>query len=1204
MHHFKADLHLHSRFSHATSPKLNAATLALWASVKGLQVIGTGDITHPQWQSELANDLVYDEQSGLFVLRNVNTLAEVAPAFGLTPYLAAHPAAPVYFMLQGEVSCVYKRGDKSRRVHNLVYLSTFAAAQTLSKKLAKIGNIIDDGRPILKLDSKDLLEMVLTLDDKGFVIPAHIWTPWYSLFGEKSGFSTLDGCFGALTKEIFAVETGLSSDPAMNRLWSALDGLTMVSNSDAHSPENLGREATLFAGDISYTGILGALAANTSARAAQYTSPSTTYSGTIEFYPEEGKYHMDGHRKCHQMLTPKQTKEYNGRCPVCGGVITVGVVHRIMELADRQTPRTDLEPAYPSLIPLATLWAEILGVSSSSKKAQNLYLASLTALGAELDILLYTPLEQIAAFSAPLSIAIGNMRQGVVTKTGGYDGEYGSVLALANKEEVLALHPLLANSPVPAKKTKAAAKNKATTAAANTAEAHNAQNTPLANSSQAVTNLPHADNTIPEGEHAQPLSNPLETVPPSKRKKTAKKPVVAKQTLPLGEGILVQAPKKRQPKAAAKPAMHQENAAQSTAVSYATNATAPLPVNDFTFSAYTESANNEDDFIFSTADEMPLALDPHNKPVSPQNTQSTLPLMDISEPKEAIIPLAPEQLAIVTLAPHPVLTLAGAGAGKSRMIAERIAHLLDDGIAAKRIIAITATRYAAIELDVTLQTLLGKETPLPRTDTLISFALELWHKVNGDIPILLTEDLAWQTFVSVNGQESPKRLENLWQQYTSCRAHMLPLGKDATICAAKYSAQKQAYNLADTYDLLEFWQQQIQAGHYVAAYGHVLVDEVHYLLPLEAFIIKALLAATGEGFFGMANPLLSTHWMLPNPPHAIAFFAGAYPALVQPSVTTNYRSALSVVECCNALAQHIPQEDETYLAVSTQQGVRPQQGNLHMFAAATGQEEREWMAERIQTFANQGNAAVLVRSATMARSTAVGLRNLGLQVMNPAGDSFWHSKRVQHIIHMAANMLGIATGIEQDPKTALCPDTVLLKGPLAAAAYLSTIPPFTADFWESSMFKAFAKAYEISGGWAELITWLALQKDEEMAKQGTNAIQVLTYKEVIGREFSRVFLPCFEDGLVPFAGAAMLSGKLSAKSAPSKDKELQLLYTALSRAKSEVYISYAAKRTIGLKKLQLLPSSFLPYLPLTLFTRTTIKEQTTRQIQQLSLLQE
>jgi PHP family Zn ribbon phosphoesterase len=305
---FAADLHIHSRFSRATSKGLTVRNLAAWAEAKGLSVLGTGDCTHPGWLSEIERELVEDSDTGLLRLREASGLQEQIPGLPLVP------AGSARFMLQGEISSIYKRGGKVRKVHNLVFLPTLEAAKRLNARLAQVGNLASDGRPILGLDSRNLLEMVLETHPEAFLVPAHIWTPWFSLFGSMSGFDSVEECYGDLSSHIFAMETGLSSDPGMNWTLSALDRFRMISNSDAHSGEKLGREANLFQGQASFSGIRSALRAHLPGAAGEDTS--CEFLGTIEFFPEEGKYHLDGHRKCAWSMEPGETLAHKGLCPV------------------------------------------------------------------------------------------------------------------------------------------------------------------------------------------------------------------------------------------------------------------------------------------------------------------------------------------------------------------------------------------------------------------------------------------------------------------------------------------------------------------------------------------------------------------------------------------------------------------------------------------------------------------------------------------------------------------------------------------------------------------------------------------------------------------------------------------------------------------------------------------------------------------------
>jgi len=415
---YSADLHTHSPYSRATSSQSTLAGLSAWARLKGIRVIASGDFTHPEWFRRLKEELVPAEP-GLFKLRDEAGVSSPLPGVELH-------SGPVRFLLSAEISSIYKRHGKVRKVHNLLYVSDFDCAERINLRLAGIGNIASDGRPILGLDSRNLLEILLELAPEGFLVPAHIWTPWFSLFGSRSGFDDIEECFGDLTGHVFALETGLSSDPDMNRLVSALDRFALSSNSDCHSPSRLGRELNLFSTGLDFFSLRDAIRDNR----------RETFRGTVEFFPEQGKYHYDGHRACRVCLAPDQTRALAGlRCPVCGRPLTVGVHHRVLELADRAEPlhRPDA-PLVFSLMPLADLLSELLGVGAASKEVMLQYGRAIARFGSELQLLLHTPLDQIDRASPLLAEAVSRIRSGRVLRQPGYDGEYGLIRLFGEHE--------------------------------------------------------------------------------------------------------------------------------------------------------------------------------------------------------------------------------------------------------------------------------------------------------------------------------------------------------------------------------------------------------------------------------------------------------------------------------------------------------------------------------------------------------------------------------------------------------------------------------------------------------------------------------------------------------------------------------------------------------------------------------------------------
>ena len=401
-----ADLHIHSRFSMATSKEGTPENLDFWARKKGISLIGTGDFTHPVWREELKERLV-SEGNGLYRLRD-EYVKEESRKF---------PGEGTRFVVSGEISSIYKKNGKSRKVHNVILLPSLEAADAMAQRLEKIGNIHSDGRPILGLDSHDLLEMMLDVCPEGILIPAHIWTPHFSVLGAKSGFDSVEECFEELAPYIHALETGLSSDPAMNWRISKLDRYQLVSNSDAHSPSKLGREANLLDIDCSYEGLYRAI------------QTGEGLEGTVEFFPEEGKYHFDGHRKCGVSLSPVEAERLGGICPVCGKKLTMGVDHRVEQLADRAEGFVKKDgKKYESLVPLPEVISACMGYSTASKKVQGCFEQMIQTLGTEFDILRNVPSEDIKSCAGErIAEGIENVRTGNVKRIPGYDGEYGKI---------------------------------------------------------------------------------------------------------------------------------------------------------------------------------------------------------------------------------------------------------------------------------------------------------------------------------------------------------------------------------------------------------------------------------------------------------------------------------------------------------------------------------------------------------------------------------------------------------------------------------------------------------------------------------------------------------------------------------------------------------------------------------------------------------
>ncbi|OGD88220.1 hypothetical protein A3I53_04070 [Candidatus Curtissbacteria bacterium RIFCSPLOWO2_02_FULL_40_13b] len=488
---FVADLHLHSKYSRAVSPQMTLENIERWARYKGINVVATGDFTHPFWFDKLKNELE-ETESGLYRLKtNDKGLTQKNQALDVSH--SALSEQKVYFLLSCEISSIYTQSGKGRRIHSLFFFPKLSSVEKFNLELIKKGaNLRSDGRPIVGLSARDLTEIALETDEKALVIPAHAWTPWFSVFGAFSGFDSLSDCFGDMANNIYAIETGLSSDPAMNWRIKELENRSILSFSDAHSLEKMGREATVFeAEEVSYEAIYEAVARgpvssflpapsinsgqavlrvyperNRRAVGNPSTAATPRIAFTIEFYPQEGKYHYTGHRDCGVSLSPEETSQKGERCPVCGKTLTIGVMHRVEELAQKSSkfpfdsklaqgeqvqssngvrwvyPDGDSRPPYVMLVPLGEILAEALGSAVGTKKVMDYYLTLVNNLGSEFNILLTAHLDNIAKNSSPkIAEGIGRVRNADIVVEPGYDGKFGIVkiwpdAASASSEEI------------------------------------------------------------------------------------------------------------------------------------------------------------------------------------------------------------------------------------------------------------------------------------------------------------------------------------------------------------------------------------------------------------------------------------------------------------------------------------------------------------------------------------------------------------------------------------------------------------------------------------------------------------------------------------------------------------------------------------------------------------------------------------------------
>ncbi|MGB2980932.1 MAG: endonuclease Q family protein [Candidatus Zixiibacteriota bacterium] len=415
---FIADFHVHSKYSRATSKEMDVENMARWANLKGVGLLGTGDFTHPFYFAGLKQKLK-PTGFGLFTLKK-----EFKQSAGMVDN-GSHDE--VHFMLTTEVSNMFQQGGSSRRVHTMIFAPSFEVVEKINEELGQYGKLGSDGRPIFGFPTKELVEIITDITDECFIVPAHAWTAWFSVFGANSGFDSIEECFEEQTKHISCIETGLSSDPQMNWRWSALDKIALISNSDAHSPSRIGREANVFDCEMSYKEIIKAIR----------TRDKKKFLFTIEFFPEEGKYHYDGHRNCGILFSPAESRKNKNKCPVCGRKLTIGVMHRVEALADRPegfTPEGVIP--FKHLIPLMEIIAEALGQGAETKGVEKEYLRLVSFFGSEFRILLDLPPEELEKSTPPKILErIKRVREENLHIVPGHDGVYGKIEIFAEKEK-------------------------------------------------------------------------------------------------------------------------------------------------------------------------------------------------------------------------------------------------------------------------------------------------------------------------------------------------------------------------------------------------------------------------------------------------------------------------------------------------------------------------------------------------------------------------------------------------------------------------------------------------------------------------------------------------------------------------------------------------------------------------------------------------
>ncbi len=1043
---FFADLHIHSPYSKATSPLLTLRNIAIWSAKKGITVVGTGDFTHPKWLSEI-EDKLKEAEDGLYRLKEpVNIAADVTEP---------------RFIISGEISCIYKKRGKLRKIHNLILLPDIESAKKLNKRLSRIGDLSADGRPVLGLDAKLLLEMVLDVCADAFFIPAHIWTPWFSLFGSKSGFDHIEECFEDLKEHIYALETGLSSDPPMNRLLSSLDSYVLVSNSDAHSLTKLGREANIFDTDLNYYSIIDAM------------KNGNGFVGTIEFFPEEGKYHLDGHRKCNVCLDPKESMSLNNICPVCGKPLTIGVLHRVYELADREKPI--LKKPFYSLIPLAEIISEIMDCGVETKKVKQEYERLISELGSELNILMNVSLEDIKeAGGELLAEAIKRMREQKVIKKPGYDGEYGKIRLFDDGEKL---------------------------------------------------NL-------------------------------------------SGQRFLFQIPKK----------------------------------NDVHSSYYRRSYVKIKKKLNQESEES----------ASKDYSAASDPILDM---------LNPEQREAVVNDRKNIIVVAGPGSGKTMTLSCRIAHLIRSGRARPdQILAITFTNKAADEMRERIKRLL-KEVDLSGDEiwisTFHSFCLWLLRE-KADI-VGIKKDFsvctAWESEEIIRQICGKKKIaDKLLKLLPFMRKGLL--GSDESLEIEKYYKEyKEALRSMNMLDMddLEFMAFELLNTHPEVAdeisqmRPFIFVDEYQDTNPNQVGILKAISKTGNPSIYAIGDPDQAIYGFRGADRSAFFRFCDEFEDAVQISLTRNYRSAPKLLKAAAAVLDKEPME-----------AVSDTKGKITITCCATERDEAEHIIKSIEKLVGGtsyfsldsqkvhshegeglsfGDIAVLYRVNSIGDEIEAALKKAGIPTVR-SGEVPLREVYPVNIVYRLLLYLVYKNRFYWERYIKLLSDKGIPPLKDVDQIHLSDVYNTIKSILDAHEFKieeeeslrAVNKILEIASEYSEHKKDLVAFLDLLSTQRGIDSIELLgdrislmSLHSAKGLEWKAVFIAGCEEGIIP----CTLFGNTDI------EEEKRLFYVGITRAKEFLFLSYAEKRKLGPRILNLKPSSFLKKIPSQLVDKMKKKRKTT-----------
>ncbi|MDR2611283.1 MAG: UvrD-helicase domain-containing protein [Deltaproteobacteria bacterium] len=1138
---FYADLHIHSRFSRATAKGIAPETLACAAAAKGLAVIGTGDLTHPEWLRELEGKLE-PAGNGFYRLKGpvigaaLAALAKgavppaAAAALGLDPGPGGPGRAPLgiqgilglpgaggagaaLFTPTGEISCIYKQGGRARKIHLVVWCPTLEGARAVSGVLGALGNVRSDGRPILGLSARDAVEAVLTADPAAQVIPAHVWTPWFSLFGSMSGFDDPGECFLDLAGEIRALETGLSSDPYMNRLVSRLDPYALVSSSDAHSPDKLGREATVIAGPPDVRALAGALRGG------------PELLGTVEFFPEEGKYHLDGHAGCGPAMTPEETRRLRGICPACGKPLTVGVLNRVMELADRQAPpEGSLRPDW-HILPLREIAGQCLGRGPGTVAAREAEGRLLAAFGSEYGVLLEASLDDLeAAGGTLLRLAIQRMREGRVTARGGYDGVFGTVEAVGEEDRREHGGPQglfgpgprggrsVRKAPVPDLRGRAGPPPAPEAAGTGSGL------------SPAVAGAPGPDGGAGRAEPAGTVARaaPAGTVPGAGRFPGAEPPVQGglefRRALPrIGDmvapgGLLLAGPSPRTDGPPARPPLPFRPLAPLP----------PLPTLPVTFGeGYAQPATA---LFPDPAPPLPgapaggtdcapaLPADSRYSPGAEAREATGTEAGGVPAPappvaRDGLIrrpdgtffeELNEAQLHCATFGGNSLLVAAGPGSGKTRVLLARSLWLMDRGIALPgEMLLTTFTRKAAEAIADRLAEARGGTTGI-RVGTLHSMALDFLRK-GGEEPRLASgEFLVEVAAEAVKGTRiSPKNLLSLVSRLKNLALPLATGDPREDRAIAEYGGALVSAGLMDFDDLVAEAARLSSRG-LRSGFRAVLADEAQDLSPLEYGFLKALAGEASLTAIG-------------DPAQCIYGFRGALPSLE------------------DALHRDRPDLQVSSLALNYR--------STPVINAASELFRRHGGSARISALASGGAGRRIVRA----------------QLDSPLTEAVYVARRIKE--HLGG----------------------LLPGGSARGG---------GDAMEGLTLGDIAVIYRLRVQGQEILKTLLEEgipcqisgDDGESAQDGLDLkaekVSLLTIHAAKGLEFRLVFVTGLDEGLCPYSPPSEVGAGFDRTA-----EEERLFYVALTRAKELLYLTRVRHRRIHGRVLSGRPSPFWERIP-------------------------